>query len=200
MARGPGPVRPQWTESGSSRPVPPGARCARQWSGQYLHRRSGTGRRRRTPRPRGQRRSRPVSRGVAGVLDHAHEKVQGLFGRTQIRCDATLVADLGRQALGVQRRLEGMEDLGAGAHGLGRGGQADRSEHEFLEVDRVVGVDAAVDHVHHRERQQVCFVSTQGSVERQAGGGGGGLCSGQGDPDGRVGSQPALIGGCRRAR
>ncbi len=34
-----------------------------------------------------------------------------------------------------------------------RSGRADRHDHEFLEVDRVVGVLAAVDDVHHRHRQ-----------------------------------------------
>ena len=34
-----------------------------------------------------------------------------------------------------------------------RGG-ADRHDHEFLEVDRIVGMGAAVEDVHHRHRQQ----------------------------------------------
>src|SRR3954469_21639646 len=40
---------------------------------------------------------------------------------------------------------------GAGAGG--EGGRAGGDDHELLEVDRVVGVRAAVDDVHHRHRQ-----------------------------------------------
>jgi hypothetical protein len=32
--------------------------------------------------------------------------------------------------------------------------RADRHDHEFLDVDRIVGMGAAVDDVHHRHRQR----------------------------------------------
>ena len=46
-----------------------------------------------------------------------------------------------------------VEDLGAHAQRLGERSRADRHDHELLDVDRVVGMGAAVDDVHHRHRQ-----------------------------------------------
>ena len=48
--------------------------------------------------------------------------------------------------------------------------RAHRDDHELLEVDRVVGVRAAVEHVHHRHRQDVGAdpVAAEVAVQRQA--------------------------------
>ena len=46
-----------------------------------------------------------------------------------------------------------MEDFGPHADSLGDAGRSDRHDHEFLNVDRVVSMFAAVDDVHHRHRQ-----------------------------------------------
>ena len=45
--------------------------------------------------------------------------------------------------------------------------RADRHDHEFLEVDAVVGVNAAVEDVHHRHRQQVRIDAADIAIERQ---------------------------------
>jgi hypothetical protein len=67
----------------------------------------------------------------------------------QVRREAAFVADIGVVA-GRAAFLEGVEDLRpmrtASAHAF----RADRHDHEFLDVDRVVGVRAAIDDVHHR--------------------------------------------------
>jgi hypothetical protein len=54
----------------------------------------------------------------------------------------------------LQHALEGVEDLGDPAHGVGEGLGAHRRDHELLEVDLVVGVLAAVDDVGHRHGQR----------------------------------------------
>ena len=46
-------------------------------------------------------------------------------------------------------------------------GAAHRHDHEFLDVDRVVGVRAAVDDVHHRHGQHVRAGAAEIAVERQ---------------------------------
>ena len=52
---------------------------------------------------------------------------------------------------------------------LREGVGAGRDQHELLEVDAVVGVGAAVDHVHHRHRQQPAPDAAEVRVERQPG-------------------------------
>ena len=68
-----------------------------------------------------------------------------------------------------------MERLRAPADRVGEGGRADRQDHEFLEIDGIVGVDAAVDDIHHGRRQDARHRSTNIAVERQTRSLGGGL-------------------------
>ena len=58
-------------------------------------------------------------------------------------------------------------------------GAVDRHDHEFLNVDWVVGVLTAVDDVHHRHRQRARRRTADVTVKRQAAGIGCGLCIGQ---------------------
>jgi len=46
---------------------------------------------------------------------------------------------------------------------------ADRHDHEFLDVDRIVGMRPAIDDVHHRNRQHVRTRTADIAVERQMG-------------------------------
>ena len=55
-------------------------------------------------------------------------------------------------ALSAARSVWKISD--ARAQRLGKVWRADRHDHEFLEIDRIVGMHAAVDDVHHRHRQQ----------------------------------------------
>ena len=57
-------------------------------------------------------------------------------------------------ALVVQHLAERVEHFGAVAHGFGERRRADRHDHALLELQRALGVLAAVDHVHHRHRQR----------------------------------------------
>src|SRR3954471_15766413 len=95
-----------------------------------------------------------AARLVAGLADRVHDELERGIGRRQVRGKAALVADIGIVAGLLQLRLQRVEDLGAIAQALGEGRGADRQDHELLEVDRIVGMNAAVDDVHHRHRQQ----------------------------------------------
>jgi len=93
----------------------------------------------------------------------------------------------------VDQLLEGVEDLRAIAQRLAEARGPDRQDHELLEVERVVGVRAAVDHVHHRDRQRHRARAAEVPVQRQAGL----LCRGAGnrhrDGERRVGAEPRLV-------
>ncbi len=67
----------------------------------------------------------------------------------------------------VQRALEVMEDLGAHPQRLAERAGADGHDHELLEVDAVVRVGAAVEHVHHRHRQHMGGLAAQVAPQRQ---------------------------------
>ena len=91
-------------------------------------------------------------------------------------------------------RLEGVKDLGDHADALGERLGADGHHHEFLEVDLVVGVLAAVDDVGHRDGQHAGVGAADVAVQRQAVGRGGRLGGGQADAQDRVGAELPLVG------
>ena len=95
----------------------------------------------------------------------------------------------------VQHLLERVVRLGAPAQRLGERRRADRHDHELLEVDRVVGVHAAVEDVHHRHRQHVGVRPADVAVQRQVELVGGGLGDRQARAEDRVGADPALVVG-----
>ena len=99
------------------------------------------------------------------------------------------------EALVLQHGLEGVVDLDAPAQALGEGLGAERGDHEFLDVDVGVGVRAAVEDVHQRNGQYVGVRAAQVLVQRQVGGGCGGVGNGQGDAEDGVGAELGLVGG-----
>ena len=94
----------------------------------------------------------------------------------------------------AERLLERVEDLRARAQALRERRRADRHDHELLEVDRVVGVGAAVEHVHHRHRQHVRRLAAQVAPQRQVLLGRGRARGGQRHAEDRVGAQARLVG------
>ena len=72
-------------------------------------------------------------------------------------------------------------------------GSAERHDHEFLEVDRVVGMHAAIDDVHHRHRQKPRRGAADIAVERQVVGDRRRLGDGERDAEDGVGAEPALV-------
>ena len=85
--------------------------------------------------------------------------------------------------------------LGAPAQRLGEGRRADRHDHELLEVDVVVGVHAAVEHVHHRHRQHVGVGAADVAVQRQLELVGRGLGHGERHAEDGVGAEAGLVVG-----
>ena len=133
------------------------------------------------------------ARRVAGVLDRFEEDLDRVFVGSQIGGEAALVAHGRAETAVVEHLLQRVVGLGAPPQGLTEAGRADRHHHELLHVDGVVGVDATIDDVHHRHRQNMgvgsAEVAPQGQLEII------GCCLGHGQAgaeDG-VGAEPALV-------
>ena len=60
-----------------------------------------------------------------------------------------------------------MKNFYAPAERLGKRFCADRHDHEFLEINVVIGMGATVEDVHHRRRQGVCACAAEVAVQRQ---------------------------------
>ena len=129
---------------------------------------------------------------VAGLVDGVEDELDR-FLVVEVGGEAAFVADVRVVAGLLQHRLEGVEDLGDHADALGERLGADGHDHEFLEVDLVVGVLAAVDDVGHRDGQDAGVGAADVAVERQAVGRGGRLGGGQADAQDRVGAELALV-------
>ena len=87
-----------------------------------------------------------------------------------------------------------MENLRAHAQGVGEGFGAGRQDHELLDVDRIVGVGAAIDDVHHRRRQNAGRDAADVAIQRQARRNGAGLGRRQRHAQDGVGAQTTLVG------
>ena len=88
---------------------------------------------------------------------------------------------------------EGVVGLDDGADRLGEGGEADRRDHEFLEVGSAGGVRAAVEDVGQRHGQRAGSGAAEVAVERLARGGRGGVGGGEGDGEDGVCAEPGLV-------
>ena len=93
----------------------------------------------------------------------------------------------------VELVAQRVKHLGADADRLRHAGGADRHDHEFLDVDRVVGVHPAIDDVHHRYRQRAREHATDIAVERLVELSGRGLGAGQADTEHGIGAEPTLV-------
>ncbi len=120
-----------------------------------------------------------VARLVTGLFNRLHDEVQRFRRALQAWGETAFVADIGVVTLRCQFLLQNMEDFSADAHRVTDAFRADWHDHEFLEVDRVVGMRAAIDDVHHRNGQQVGVWATDITVEWQAGCFGSGLGNGE---------------------
>ena len=130
---------------------------------------------------------------VAGLADRGHDELERGVRRRQVRRKAALVADIGVVAGLLQFAAQGVEDFRAAAQRLGEGRRPHRHDHEFLEIDRIVGMHAAIDDVHHRHRQRPRRGAADITIERHVEGFGGRLGAGQRDAENGVGPEPALV-------
>ena len=120
-------------------------------------------------------------------------KPERVVGRLQAGGETALVADIGVVPGRGERLLECREDLGTDPHRLGDAADADRHDHELLDVDRVVGMLAAVDDVHHRHRQRARVGAADVAVQRHALVCGGRLGDRERDGEDGVRPQPRLV-------
>ena len=132
---------------------------------------------------------------VAGLLDRLGNETQGFIGGFQVWRETAFVADVGVVAGIVQALFQRLQHFGAHPHGVGHGRGGDRLDHEFLDVDRIVGMFAAVDYVHHRHRKGAGIGAADVTIQRLTLIGRSGLGRGQRDPEDRVGAEPSLVGG-----
>jgi hypothetical protein len=135
-----------------------------------------------------------VAGAVARSLDSSHQHLERCLVGGEVRREAALVAHCRGEPAVVECALERVEDLHAGAQPLRVGGRAHRHDHELLEVDLVVGVRTAVEHVHHRRRQHVRRLAAEIAPQRRAR-----LCGRRLGPrerqaEDRVRAEPRLVG------
>jgi len=81
-----------------------------------------------------------------------------------------------------------VENLGAGAKGLGEGWEVLWHDHELLEINRSIAVRAAVEDVHHRHGKHLGVGSAEVFVKGLADLRGGGLCGRERDSEDGIGS------------
>ena len=114
-----------------------------------------------------------IARLVPGLVDGAHDEIERSVRRRQVRREAALVTDVRVVTGFFQFGFQRVENLGAATERFGESFRTDRHHHDFLEVDGIVGVHAAIDDVHHRHRQQTrarsADVTIQRHVERRCG-------------------------------
>ena len=130
-----------------------------------------------------------------GLLDRLDEDLDGVLVGGEVGREPAFVADRGRQVLVVEDLLERVVRLRAPAQRLRERRGADRHDHELLQVDRVVGVDATVDDVEHRHGQHVRVRPTDVAVQRELELVGGRLGDRQARAEDRVGADPGLVVG-----
>ena len=130
-----------------------------------------------------------------GLGDRLDEDADGVLVGRQVGGEAALVAHGSGQAAVVEQALQRVVGLHAPTQRLGITRRPDRHDHELLQVDRVVGVGAAVDHVHHRHGKHMGVGATDVAVQRHTELVGGGLGDRQADAEDRVGAEPRLVVG-----
>jgi hypothetical protein len=130
---------------------------------------------------------------VARPIDRLENDLDRLLVALQVRREAALVADAGRELPLDEHLLQRVEDLGAHAQRVGEGICADRDDHELLEVHRVRRVRAAVDDVHHRHRHRPRERTAEVAIQRESYFLRGSPGGGHRDGEDRVRAEPALV-------
>ena len=109
------------------------------------------------------------------------------------RSETAFVADRRAHAAAVQDRLQGVECLSAVADRFAEGRSAERNDHEFLQIEVVIRVSAAVDHVHHRDGERHSARAAEVAVERKTGLFSRGAGNRHGNGENRVRAEAALV-------
>ena len=106
---------------------------------------------------------------VTGLDDRLHNDFQRFLVGLQVGCETAFVANVGVVSLALQHAFKGVENLCTHTERFLEAGCACRHDHEFLNINVVVGVGAAVDDVHHRQRQLAGVGSADIFIERLSG-------------------------------
>ena len=93
----------------------------------------------------------------------------------------------------LKQSLQGMEDFRADTQGVMEGFRADGHDHEFLNIQVVGGMSAAVDDVHHGGGHDFCVDSAEILIQGQAQKFGRGAGCGEGDAQHGVGAEAGLV-------
>lgn len=94
-----------------------------------------------------------------------------------------------------QNALQGVERFDPKPQALGKSVRSRRYDHELLEIDVVVGVLAAVDDIHHRDRKEMRRWPAKITICGQARRKGRSLAGGNGDAEDRVRAEFFLVDG-----
>ena len=121
------------------------------------------------------------------------DQLQRFFVAVQVRCETAFVADGSWKAFAVTQFFQCVENFGAATQGFAERFCADGHNHEFLDVQAVVGMFAAVDNVHHWNRQSHWACATQVTIQRQACIFSGCACYGHRNGQGGVGTQVTFV-------
>ena len=140
---------------------------------------------------RGVERERDLVR-VPGAVGRLEDHLAGVVRGRQVRREAALVTHGGREAALAEEPLQVVVRLGADPDRLGEALGAGGDEHELLEVERVLGVGAAVHDVEERHGQHARVGAADPAVERHACLGGGRLRDGERRSEDRVRAEPRL--------
>ena len=134
-----------------------------------------------------------LSQPIAGFLDRLGDEGQCLIGGFQVGGEAALIADIGVVTGIVQALFQGREDFGTHPNRIRQRRGGDRLDHEFLNVDGIIGVLAAVQNVHHRHRQRARIGTADIAEQRHAQIVRRRLGDREGDAEDGVGTQARLV-------
>ncbi len=105
---------------------------------------------------------------ITCFFDGRGHHFQGFVATFQVRGEATFVPHGGIQAFVVKDFLETVKDLGPHAQGFPKSGRAHWHDHEFLKIDVVIRMLAAVQNIHHRQGQVLGVGASQVTIERES--------------------------------
>ena len=111
-----------------------------------------------------------ITGGASGSLNRLADIVERLVSRINRRRKATLITDRSRMPGLRQKRFQRVKNLRTNAHGIRKIHRTNRHDHEFLNIQRVVGMRAAIHDVHHRRWQKMRVYPAKITPQRQANG------------------------------
>jgi len=129
------------------------------------------------------------------AANRLHEEVERFLVRSQRWREAALVTHGSGEPAPIEQAAQHVIDFHPLAGRLVERGGAVGHDHELLEVERVRGVPAAVDHVHERHGEKRGRVAAERPVERTSGGGRRGARARERNGEDGVRSQTRLVGG-----